>query len=82
MEILDISNENTTELGFLNYYKPLRFMFYLKKDIDIQDVKVQEEEVEFVKYITINEIKEIISKEEITKSHGIIFNKVLEYINR
>jgi hypothetical protein len=64
------------------YDKPIRFMYYLKKDIDIKDIVVQEEEVEFVKYMSISEIKEIISKEEITKSHGILFNKMLELKNK
>ena len=45
-------------------------------------IKIQEEEVEFVKYMSISEIKEIISKEEITKSHGILFNKMLELKNK
>lgn len=57
-------------------------MYYLKKDIDIKDMVVREEEVEFVKYMNVSEIKEIISKEEITKSHGIIFNKILELKNK
>jgi hypothetical protein len=57
-------------------------MYYLKKDIDIKDVVVQEEEVEFVKYMSIDEIKEIISKGNITESHGILFNKMLELKNK
>ena len=69
-------------LGFMLYDKPIRFMYYLKKDIDINDIVVQEEEVEFVKYMSIPEIKEIISREEITKSHGILFNKMLELKNK
>ena len=68
-------------LGYLLYDRPIRFMYYLKKDIDIKDIVVQEEEVEFVKYMSVSEIKEIISKEKITKSHGIIFNKILELKN-
>ena len=74
--------ENELEyLGFLLYDKPIRFMYYLKKDIDIKDIVVQEEEVDFVKYMSIDEIKEIIDKGEMTKSHGIIFNKILELKN-
>ena len=64
------------------YDKPIRFMYYLKKDIDIKDIVVQEDEVEFVKYMNIDEIKEIINKGEMTKSHGIIFNKILELKNK
>ena len=32
---------------------PLRFMYYLKKDVNIDDVKVQKEEVDYVKYMTV-----------------------------
>ena len=75
--------ENELEyLGFLLYDKPIRFMYYLKKDINVEDIVTQEEEVDFVKYMSIDEIKEIISREEITKSHGILFNKMLELKNK
>lgn len=79
---IEVEASELEYLGFLLYDKPIRFMYYLKKDIDIKDIVVQEEEVEFVKYMSISEIKEIISKEEITKSHGIIFNKILELKNK
>ena len=79
---INIDNEDVKELGFLIYDMPIRFMFYLKKDIDINDIKVQEEEVEFVKYMTANEIKKLIENKEITESHGVIFNKILEYIEK
>lgn len=78
---IDVDSNELEYLGYLLYDRPIRFMYYLKKDIDIKDIVVQEEEVEFVKYMSVSEIKEIISKEEITKSHGIIFNKILELKN-
>lgn len=79
---IEVDSEELEYLGFMLYDKPIRFMYYLKKDIDINDVVVQEEEVDFVKYMNINEIKEIIDKGEMTKSHGIIFNKILELKNK
>ena len=79
---IDVDSGELEYLGFLLYDKPIRFMYYLKKDIDIKDVVVQEEEVEFVKYMSIDEIKEIISKGNITESHGILFNKMLELKNK
>ena len=79
---IEVDSNELEYLGFLLYDKPIRFMYYLKKDINIDDIVVQEEEVEFVKYMSVSEIKEIISKEEITKSHGIIFNKILELKNK
>lgn len=75
---IDVSEEELEYLGFMLYDKPIRFMYYLNKDIDIKDIVVQDEEVEYVKYMSINEIKDIINNEEITKSHGILFNKMLE----
>ena len=79
---IEVKEEELEYLGFLLYDKPIRFMYYLKKDIDTNDIVVQEEEVDFVKYMNINEIKEIIDKGEMTKSHGIIFNKILELKNK
>ena len=79
---IDVDSNELEYLGYLLYDRPIRFMYYLKKDIDIKDIVVQEEEVEFVKYMSVSEIKEIISKEEITKSHGILFNKMLELKNK
>lgn len=79
---IDIEKEDVKELGFLCYDKPLRFMFYLKKDIDINDIKVQKEEVEFVKYMSVDEIKYLIDNELITKSHGIIFKEILKCLGK
>ena len=78
---IDVSNENIIELGYMLYDKPLRYLFYLKKDIDLDDVVVQKEEVEFVKYMSIEEINELIDKELITKSHGILFKELLGRLN-
>ena len=54
--------EELEYLGFMLYDKPIRFMYYLKKDINIEDIVVQEEEVEFVKWLSIDEIKELAFK--------------------
>lgn len=77
---INIDNENIQELGFMLYDKPLRYMFYLKKDIDLKNIKPQQEEVEYVKYMTIEEINNLIETNQITKSHGILFKEVLKKI--
>ena len=79
---VDIENDDVRELGFLCYDRPLRFMFYLKKDIDINNVILQKEEVEYVKYMSVQEVDKIIEDGLITKSHGIIFKEVLKYLGR
>lgn len=52
---VNIDNDNIIELGFLLYNKPIRYLYYLKK-ININNIKLQKEEVEYVKYINISEI--------------------------
>lgn len=76
---VNISGDEVIELGFLLYDRPLRYMFYLKKDIDVDKVILQKEEVDFIKYMSIDEINKLIVENKITESHGIIFRKILEY---
>lgn len=45
-------------------------VYYMKKDIDIADIKLQKEEVEYVKWLSIDKIKELI-KEEIFRKGNI-----------
>jgi len=75
---INVDNEPIEDLGFLLYDLPIRYMYYLNKDIDINDIKVQAEEVEFVKYMTIDEINEIIKSDLMTKSHAIQFNEMIK----
>lgn len=78
---INIDNDNIVELGYLLYDMPLRYMFYLRKDIDINSVQTQKEEVEYVKYMNIEEINKIIESKQITESHANIFKKIMEYKN-
>lgn len=79
---INVDNDNIEEYGFILYDKPLRYLFYLKKNIDINDVKVQKEEVDYVKYMSIDEINQLIEKGEMLKSHGILFNELMKKMNR
>ena len=78
---ININDDKIIELGYILYDRPLRYMFYLKKDINIVDVVTQKEEVDFVKYMNVDEINQLIENKLITESHGIIFKKILEYKN-
>lgn len=55
--------------------------YYLEKNIDINDIKIQEEEVEYVKWLSIDEIKELIKKGEFREGNIIPFLNLLESIN-
>lgn len=53
-------------------------IYYLKKDIDLKDIVIQEEEVDGVRYASLNEINEMHSKGEFHENHFILFNKFLD----
>jgi 8-oxo-dGTP diphosphatase len=77
---LDISNENINYIGSILFGIPFGDIYYLEKDIDISPLKLQKEEVESVSYLSENEILNLIKKEQITKSHGLMFKKLLDEI--
>ena len=76
---IDISNDNIISLGYLVYDFPVRFIFYLKKNIDINNIVLQKDEVETVSYMSICEIRDIIDKGLMHKAHAKVLEKVLEY---
>ena len=75
---LDISNEDIIHIGDLLFGIPFGEIYYLKKDLDITKLKLQQEEVEKVEYLSKNEILKLIENDKITKSHGLMFKKLLE----
>ena len=79
---IDISKDNIIDLGYLHFDYPLRFIFYLKKDINLKDIKIQKEEVESVSYMNIKELKEIIKKGLMNKGHAKALEYVLKYKKR
>ena len=78
---INIYNDDIVELGYKIGGIPLRYMFYLKKDIDINDVKVQKEEVDFVKYMTVEDIYNLMENKEMAEAHTFVFEYIMEYKN-
>ena len=76
---LDISNDNVVSLGYRLLDFPLRFLYYLKKDVDVNSLKIQKSEVEYVKYMSTDEILELINKGLMNKGHGLLFYEILKY---
>ena len=58
--------------GFLEIY-------YVKKDIDINKLKLQEEEVEEVNWYSIDEIKKLIKEDKLRKGNIKPFEEILKY---
>ena len=76
---LDISNEDIVDLGFRIVDFPVRFLYYLKKNVDVSKLKIQKDEVEFVKFMSIDEINELIKKGYMNKGHALMFNEIIKY---
>lgn len=53
-------------------------IFYCNKNIDINKLKIQEEEVDSLYWMSIDEINELIKENKFRKSNIIPFQKVLE----
>lgn len=78
---VNIDDDEIKEFGFISYDMPLRYLFYLKKNININDAKVQKEEVEFMKYISVDDIYSMIENKEILESHGILFKELMSKLH-
>ena len=76
---LDVSFDEIVPLGFRLVDFPLRYLYYLKKDIDINDLKLQKSEVKDVSFMTKEEIKDLINKDVMNKGHALMFKEILKY---
>ena len=57
-------------------------LYYLKEDINIDDIIIQKEEVDEVKWLSEDEIKELYNKGLFNKGHYMMFKDCLEYIEK
>lgn len=64
----------TKDIGFVDVY-------YVKKDIDINQVVVQESEVEKVKWATMEEIDFMIDNGKFQKTHSLAYKECIKYLN-
>ena len=56
-------------------------IYYLKKDFDISDLTLQKEEVDFVKWYSIDEIKRFIQNGLFFKNHEDEFFRTLDFLD-
>lgn len=56
-------------------------LYYMKKDFSTNSLILQKEEVESVKWMTVDEIKQLISTNEFLDSNVDEFYKILDYLN-
>lgn len=56
-------------------------MYYLNKDIELNEIFLQEEEVESIYWMSREEIENKINNKEFLLSHIEFYNYLLEYLN-
>ena len=77
---VNIDKDNIVEYGAILHDKTIIFLYYIKKNIDINKVKLQKEEVDYVKYMSKDEINELIENNEMLKSHGNMFKEIIKHL--
>ena len=76
---IDISNDSIISLGHICVDFPVRFIFYLKKNVDLKDITLQKDEVESISYMSVDQIKDFLDKGLMHKGHYKVLEKVLQY---
>ena len=66
---IDISNEKIIEANTYISENVIQKVYYLKKDIDIKDITIQNDEVEYVKWFSKEDINKLILNDEFRKSN-------------
>lgn len=77
---IDISEEKVKMIA--SYIVEFAFMdvYYLKSDIDVNKLTLQDEEVESVKWLSIDEIKKLIEQDKLRKGNIKAFDSILSYL--
>ena len=57
-------------------------LYYIKDNIDISNITIQNEEVDDVKWATVDEINNLMNNDEFNKGHYMMFKDCLEFLNR
>ena len=57
-------------------------MYFVNKDIDIKDIKIQKEELSEVRWFTMAELKYMVKTHELNNDQIACFNKVCDYLSK
>ena len=79
---IEVSPEETELLLSITRTYDFVDVYLVKKDIDIADITMQPEEVQEVKWVTINEFKELLRENKIPSSIGFYSDFAISLIER
>ena len=77
---LDFSNEKFIEYDSGCDGKDCYKMFFVNKDVNLKDIKIQEEELSELKWFTMNELQQMVDTKELNENQIACFIKVCDYI--
>lgn len=80
-EELGIKIENPTLFKQANAKDVICDLYYIKKNIEINEITIQKEEVADVMWASIDEIDKLMSEGNFKKGHYMMFQDCLEFIN-
>ena len=78
---LDFSKENFIEYDSGCDGKDCYKMYFVTKDININDITIQQEELSEVRWFTMDELKSMVNTGELNEDQIECFNKVCDYLN-
>lgn len=77
---LDFSDENFIEYDFGCDGKDCYKMYYVTKNIDISDIKIQEDELSEVRWFSMDELSKMVESKELNEDQIACFIKVCNFI--
>lgn len=79
---IDISLDNIVLIDTWINNDQIFDIYYLKKDIDLKDIVIQEEEVDGVRYASLDEIIKMNADGIFHENHFILFSKYMDKLKR
>ncbi len=79
---LDFSNENFIEYNAGCDGKECYKMYFVNKDIDLNDIVIQEEELTEVRWFTMEELNNMVNTGELNENQIACFVKVCKYLEK
>lgn len=79
---LDFSNEKLIEFDSGCDGKDCYKMYFLNKDIDLKNIKIQEEELSEVKWVSKDELKYMVSVKKLNENQMSCFNKACDFLEK
>jgi isopentenyldiphosphate isomerase len=78
---IDIANDDLLMFKTIQDNKKFNDLYYLKKDIRIEDMVLQSDEVDDVRWMTVKEIEDSIHNNDFDPNHIIMFYECLKFLN-